>query len=663
MKPTGYGYCVRMSEIEMPDGQYLSISGRIHPGSGGQTRALLLRNRLLAQHTNVDPILLSLDTTPDYPRIRQTLREQGHLVGDSQLLNLFEWYRDNDIDASPPSGHTLPVVEEGYTTVDVPHPDGTTYQTNYLTRFGGEVAMIDYRRPDGSVYLRVPAGGSGTVSRLTKVYLVNSKGEPVGRWDSQRGMRKDWILRLLEPDRRAFLICDSRYAIADILPLHDPRLHMMHVVHNIHMHSPFLVNSPITSSYKALLNGIEHLDGLVTLTDRQRQDIADRFGATDNMYVVGHPVDDPTEPDPLPERDPKRFVVLARLEHQKRLEDAIRAFALVVKKEPDARLDIYGDGNLHTFLTDEIEKLGVQKQVTLRGYDQRAADQLWRCAGTLLTSRFEGYSLAILEGRTRGCAVVTYDIKYGPREQITDGVDGFLVPSGDVAGMAEAILKLIRDPALAERMGATARAEARRHNQLQLLEDWKGVLEQVIAKRRHRTTIESVTLDVTRLGYRRNHRLPDQIVRGRLHRLGGLRAASAGFRTAPTVEFTGKLKVTGSSELSTLDEATVRLDAVEPRTGRSVALPLHSVRSGPTFRLTSAFDPAEVFAGFGGDADASATASAGADTLTLRLRLVWRNAAWETTLTRPERSAPNYELSYSGDGRLTLLKGPHAPEL
>jgi len=97
-----------MSQIEMPDGLYLSITGQIHPNLGGQTRALLLRNRLLAEHTNVDPVLLSLDNSPHYPRIRQVLREQHELVGSMRVLNAFEWYRDNDIDDLPPTGTCYP---------------------------------------------------------------------------------------------------------------------------------------------------------------------------------------------------------------------------------------------------------------------------------------------------------------------------------------------------------------------------------------------------------------------------------------------------------------------------------------------------------------------------------------------------------------------------
>ena len=51
----------------MPEGQYFSLSGIITPACGGQTRALLMRNRLLAQHAGIEPTLLTFDRRPHYP--------------------------------------------------------------------------------------------------------------------------------------------------------------------------------------------------------------------------------------------------------------------------------------------------------------------------------------------------------------------------------------------------------------------------------------------------------------------------------------------------------------------------------------------------------------------------------------------------------------------
>ena len=68
------------------------------------------------------------------------------------------------------------------------------------------------------------------------------------------------------------------------------------------------------------------------------------------------------------------------------------------------------------------------RSVTLHGHDPRARDALWNSSAFLMTSLFEGYPLSTLESLSHGCPVISYDIKYGPREQISEGVDGFLVP-------------------------------------------------------------------------------------------------------------------------------------------------------------------------------------------------------------------------------------------
>ena len=206
-------------------------------------------------------------------------------------------------------------------------------------------------------------------------------------------------------------------------------------------------------------------------------------------------------PDPLPVREQKRFTILTRLEPQKQLEHAIQAFALVLKEEPDAKLDIYGDGAERLMLENEIAKLGVGSSVTLKGHDPSARQALWSATGFLMSSRFEGYPLATLESMSHGCPVISYDIKYGPREQITHGVDGYLVEPGDVQGMADRVVEMIRNPALVARMSEAAFDKAEAHGHVAFLKDWRHALNEVIRKKDRRTRLRSVKLTVTQLGY------------------------------------------------------------------------------------------------------------------------------------------------------------------
>jgi poly(glycerol-phosphate) alpha-glucosyltransferase len=620
---------VRVPEIQLPEGRYFSLTRLIRGKSSGQTRALLTRNRLLAQHAGIEPTLLTFDSWPRYPRVRATLRERGHLVDPMRLLNIFEWYREHDVDDLETVGEALPEVEDCH-AVDEAHADGTVYRTRYWNSRTGQEAMQDFRRQDGSVYARVLGGLEKEKEDLTPVTLANSNGEPVAIWPSQAGWHQQWVRELAPPEERTFIICDSRYELPHLLGLSDDQFHVIHLIHNLHLDDRDRRNVAIKPAYLPVLQSIGQLDGLVTLTSRQRDDIAARFGATSNMFVVPNTVGAPPRPDPLPVREAKRFAIVARLEDQKQLEHGIRAFALVLKEEPDAKLDIYGDGEMRTALAKKIDKLGVQDSVVLRGYDPHASDSLWTATGFLLTSRHEGYPLATLESMSHGCPVISYDIKYGPREQISHGVDGYLVKAGDIPGLADRIMELIRDPELVARMSEAAVDKAAQHDYSAFLDNWRTVLEGAIAAKERRTSLESVSLKIARLGYLRPLPLTARVAdHGVIARLPRTQSASSAWRRPRKVEFLAELTVDGQSLRSTLDSAVVTLDAVADRSTSIVGLPLEVARSGSTLSLAATADLADVF---------RQMTRSPPRAVRLRLRLVWENSSWQTTLSRPART-------------------------
>lgn len=454
-----------MVEIEMPEGTYLSLAVVVRPGGGGQTRALLMRNRLFARRAGLSPKVLSFDDPPVYPEVREVLRAEGHLV-----------------DHLEPNGEDL-LELDGFDLNQDLHPDGSVYRTRHMNQKNGKETAIDYHRADGSVFLRAPSQSTVNANPVTPFVLVNAKGEPVRQWPKKGGWHRQWLQDLTEGISRVFVISDSRFATPHVLPLRDPRFHVLHLMHNIHVGPPQRWDSPMSSSYVQLLDRISHMDALVTLTHRQREDISTRFGETNNMFVVPNPVETPPLPDPLPRREVKRLAVVSRLETQKRLDDAIRAFALVVAQEPDARLDIYGEGTLRIRLQELTKSLGLEDSVVLHGYDPKARETLWTATAFLMTSVHEGYPLATLESMSHGCPVISYDIKYGPREQITEGVDGFLVEEGDIEAIADRALLLIRDPDRVTAMSKAAYAKALAHDHTSFIHDWQQVLNAVVEQK------------------------------------------------------------------------------------------------------------------------------------------------------------------------------------
>ena len=160
---------------------------------------------------------------------------------------------------------------------------------------------------------------------------------------------------------------------------------------------------------------------------------------------------------------------------------------------------------------------------------------------------------------SRGCPVVSYDIKYGPREQITDGVDGFLTPAEDLQTFADRVVTMIRDPALVEKMSAAALEKAQQHDYRAFLRDWRTALETAVANKPNRVQLDRVDLRVARLGRVRAGRLPRRLVRPR--------ARPAALRKPPEVELDSFLHLHGKGPAETLDSVAVTLDAVCDATG------------------------------------------------------------------------------------------------
>ena len=213
----------------------------------------------------------------------------------------------------------------------------------------------------------------------------------------------------------------------------------------------------------------------------------------------------------------------------------------------------------------------------------------------MLSSSFEGYPLSTLESMSRGCPVVSYDIKYGPREQITDGVDGFLVPRGDVDALADRLVELLRSPELVARMSRAARETARRKGPDEFLADWARVLGE-------------------------RGRAAPQPGRAPRRRARDDAAADRPWRTAAIA---GVLHIEARTRRAKLASARVTLAAIDDATGDVSELPLKVKVDDGALKLHT---PAGLLGGPSLPENAR-----------LRLRLMWENATWETELT-PERT-------------------------
>ena len=144
------------------------------------------------------------------------------------------------------------------------------------------------------------------------------------------------------------------------------------------------------------------------------------------------------------------FVAMGRLEYQKGFDVLIDAFSLLCR-QAQARLVIFGKGSLQAALQVQINANGLQDTVTLAGHTENPFIQLRAAQAFVLSSRFEGFGLVLVEALRAGAQVISTDCNYGPSEVLENGRYGMLVPVGDPQSLANAMLRSLECPPATER--------------------------------------------------------------------------------------------------------------------------------------------------------------------------------------------------------------------
>jgi glycosyltransferase involved in cell wall biosynthesis len=244
------------------------------------------------------------------------------------------------------------------------------------------------------------------------------------------------------------------------------------IVHTFHGHVlRGYFSSPLAAGFREIERRLaRHTDALVAVSPEVRDDLV-RLGVAPEKKIavirLGLDLDGRTHVDVtsrVREREalgipPERFLVgwLGRFTEIKKVDDLIRAFALLRERGADAALALVGDGPSRAQMEALAEKLGIAADCHFVGYRKDVAPLFAAFDAVTLTSANEGTPVTLIEALAAGRPVVATDVG-GVADVVRDGESGFLVPPGDVDQIADRLARLAGDEGLRRAFGERGRA-------------------------------------------------------------------------------------------------------------------------------------------------------------------------------------------------------------
>lgn len=182
---------------------------------------------------------------------------------------------------------------------------------------------------------------------------------------------------------------------------------------------------------------------------------------------------------------PKRIIAVGRLQAQKGFDLLIQSWQLIAAWHPDWQLVVYGHGGDLQKLQQQLEKAGLTSSMTFAGTTDNIYKEYQNSAFYVMSSRYEGWGLVLVEAMSCGLPCVSFDCPYGPSDIIRDGEDGFLVENGNIQQLAEKMELLINNKELRERLGVRARLNAARFTSDNIMPQWTKLFETIVQNDNH----------------------------------------------------------------------------------------------------------------------------------------------------------------------------------
>jgi len=173
-------------------------------------------------------------------------------------------------------------------------------------------------------------------------------------------------------------------------------------------------------------------------------------------------------------------LAIGRFDYQKGFDDLIKIWQIVQQSNPKWKLNIYGHGPLENDLKKLISSCNLNDSIVLRSPIKDIKSVYLDHSILVMTSRYEGLPMVLLEGQVCGLPLVSYACKCGPKDIITDGSNGFIIDEGDKSQFASRLVSLMNNDSARKTMGNNSLKNSENFTESKVMYKWIELFENLM---------------------------------------------------------------------------------------------------------------------------------------------------------------------------------------
>jgi len=489
---------------------YLFLTNRFYLQTSAIELAEVKRQKIF-DSLDIPNEIVEIEDNYDHPVIEHNLQMKEH-----RIINIFDYFQG--INSGIPN-YRYPTVSDFYGTDNYHLMDDDTYinqdhsilvgmrnekvyYVDYKDQYGfldrrdfykyGYLSRTDFYADDGRVLIKqwfnaagqpvityYYRGGNNHQVALTIIHL-KTKGKTLS-FTSEAEFIRFFIQELVEQYHDPTLIIDRSLPLLDVLNKSFIKTEVYFVFHSL-----FAVNGKLRVAYKSIPNQIKKgiINKLIVATEAEKKDLINLLNIQSEV-VKSIPVtySNKIEHINFDQRDPNKILLISRISSEKQVEQAVKAIINVHKTNPNIYLNIWGYGDAYDgnkaiqALNNLIKKSAAQRYINICGFSLDLEKEYNSASIQLLTSKYEGFSMALLEGQEHGLPAISYNVAYGPSDIIRDGITGYLIETNNLEELQEKLELLIRNRTERKRLSENSYVASNRYSFAKIREKWLSVIK------------------------------------------------------------------------------------------------------------------------------------------------------------------------------------------